>query len=591
MILFNRNFPNGVSEANVHLYCYRNWVEGCPKSKAFHMEQAIRLLWPETLSSGKKGYIWSDWAYRRLESWCANEFQTWWGPSSSGKSTDAGVLCLTHWLSAPDCTTVIVCSTTKDMLERRIWREIVRFHSMYRGKLPGKLRKTPLGITLEAADSVEGENTINGLFAIAIQKGTTAEAVGNIIGIHNDYNVLIIDEMQATKQAAVEAYDNLSTGKESKFLGMGNPVSRLDPLGIASEPIKGWNSVNPEMESWKTKKGVTLYFDGLKSPAITEPNKFFFLLNKAQIESMAIDPGRDSPRFWSQRRGFVPPEGLTETVLTESFIQRFNMTKTAKWVDRYDMVFGLDPSFSGGGDRCVLVPAKVGDAIITPDSGIPYTVKLVEFCEPINIELKITTGEPLTFYLAGEVTNKLEQFGAKIDQLAIDTTGSQRTLSDIIDRQNNDGLCCHRVNFGEKASELPAGSEDHVPSNQIYKDKVTELWFMVREFGKNQQIRGLSNQAAKEFCQRECDPRMDTRNLLRVESKREMKKRTGGKSPDTADACVCVLDFVRFRLGIHPGDGKNNKSLFFKQQEIDTWEKAEETNYDENQMNQWEIMV
>jgi hypothetical protein len=32
-----------------------------------------------------------------------------------------------------------------------------------------------------------------------------------------------------------------------------------------------------------------------------------------------------------------------------------------------------------------------------------------------------------------------------------------------------------------------------------------------------------------------------------------MKQRTGGKSPDTADACVVGLDIVRQRINVHPG--------------------------------------
>src|SRR3990167_2477526 len=270
---YGMHFSDETSDATIELFMYRYSAKDW-QQKAFHMKNVIVMLYPESLPFGRKGYLWSPWANRRLESWCRNNRQTWIGPSSSGKSTDAGMLVLVHWLSAPDKTTIQVCSTTQNMLEKRI-------------------------------------------FGKAVLKGTVEQSTGDMIGIHNDYNVLVIDEMQSTRRAAVEAEANLSTGREFKFLGMGNPVSRLDPLGEYSAPVDGWESVNPSMEEWKTKKGVTLFFDGRKSPAITEPDgkeRYFFLLNQDQIDDVASSDGINSVKFWSQRIGFMPPEGLQNTL-------------------------------------------------------------------------------------------------------------------------------------------------------------------------------------------------------------------------------------------------------------------------------------
>ncbi len=542
---YGHEFPDGTPWASIHLWCYRNHDPEIMLTRAQHFEFAIRNIWPESMPNGDKGYIWSDWARRRLESWVNNEYQTWWGPSSSGKSTDAGIFALTEWLAAPNKTTITVCSTTKDMLERRIWREIVRFHSMCKGILPGERKKQPPQINYIDPDDPAGENTINAIFAVAVQKGTTAEAVGNMVGMHNDYNILIIDEMQATRQAAVEAYDNLSTGIESKFLGMGNPVSRLDPLGRASEPVGGWNSISPEDDEWKTNRGVTLYFDGLKSPAIHQPKKYFFLLNKKQIDMMAKDPGRDSPRFWSQRRGFVPPEGLTQTVLTESFITKFKMAEKATWTTSYTMVAGLDPSFSAGGDACVLYPAKVGKMT----DGITG----IEFQESVHINLKLSEGVPMTFSIAHDVIKYCRDNAIELKHLGVDVSGQQSSIADVIDREAKD--VCHRVHFAAEAGKHPVSMEDDRPANEAYKNKMTEMWYQVREFGRNGQVRGLGYQAAEEFCQRIVSEKLDVRGRIQLESKIEMKARTGGKSPDDADAASICIEVMRTMLGIVPGQG------------------------------------
>lgn len=547
MIAYGHEWPDETSDAQIHLWCYRHHDQRNKSmlAKHVHFELAIKALWPEILPSGKKGYVWNEWSYRRLYAWCYHDFQTWWGPSSSGKSTDAGVFALAHWYSAPDQTTITVCSTTKDMLERRIWREIIRFHTMLDGRVPGAHLRSKHCIQLEDPTSRDGENTINAIFAVAVQKGTTQEAVGNLVGLHNDYNVLIIDEMQATREAAVEAFDNLSTGKESKFLGMGNPSDRKDPLVKASEPKHGnWDLISPELEEWETKKGVCLYFDGLKSPGVRDPKKFWYLLTQKQIESMAVDPGRDSPRFWSQRRGFCPPDGLVEAVLSYSFIEKFQMARSdVRWRDSYITVAGLDPSFSSGGDRCVLQLAQLGQ-FDTGQMGL-------KFLPPNLINMKITAKEPLTFQLALDVIKILNAHGVDIKHLGVDCTGAQRAVADIIDRETR--RKCHRVIFSQKASDMRISLGDNTPACEVYRNKVTELWYQVREFGQAGQVAGLSKDAIDDFTMRHLISSGSTSALICIESKDDMKERTGGRSPDYGDAASILVDVVRSRLRVFAG--------------------------------------
>jgi hypothetical protein len=564
MIAYGLEFPDNTWEAAIHLYCYRYWDKDNPDmlEKHVHFGNAIKIALPEDLGNGRKGYVWSKWSDDRIKAWCYNEFQTWWGPSSSGKSTDAGLFCLFHWMSAPDRTTVMVCSTTKDMLDRRIWREIVRYHSLLKKlhgekKIPGTRSRQPPTITLDDPNSAEGENTINAMFAIAIQRGTVEEAVGNIVGVHNDYNVLIIDEMQATRKAAVEAFDNLSTGREAKFLGMGNPVSRLDSLGQYSEPTKGWNSISTDDESWETKKGRCYYFDGLKSPGVDNPEKFHFLLTRKQIDTMAIDPGSDSPRFWSQRRGFVPPEGLTMRVFTENYANKFDIKKRATWKTKPVFAISLDPAFSTGGDRAVLTPMKIG--VFDNDmTGIELQKQI-----PVNLEL--SHSQPLVYTLADSVIKHLILLGLTPNELSLDTTGAQRALADIIDKEwnvtkfkrnpmNSTGWDkCFRVGFAGSASNKPISTEDTTSACDAYRNRVTELWYIVREFARNNQLRGMGDEAFEQFCSREVLD--DGREKISVETKKAMKNRTGGKSPDHADSIAVGVEYVRVKLGIIPGTG------------------------------------
>jgi len=557
---FGREFPDEASMASVHLWCYRHHIADDPDmlTKHEHFKAAIDLLFPEKFSNGETGFVWSEWEERRSLAWVTHEYQTWWGCAASGKSTSAAVYALMDWISAPNETTVTVCSTSLEALRQRIWREILRYHGLLRQQDPsvfGNVRRQPPMLSYEPEEQDGQASTINAMFGIAIPEGDDENAMRNAFGKHNRYNILILDEMQMMHPAAANAYDNISTGGiENKFLGMGNPWSRLDGLGKASEPKDGWNSISPEMEQWETKKGVCLYFDGLKSPGIKDPKKYHFLLCQKDIDSMMVDPGPDSPRFWSQRRGFCPPEGLVETVLSENFISKFNMKDSINWRDRPRYCAGLDPSFSAGGDKAVYTPAKVGLAT--------NGKQVIQLLPPENINLQLTQdGEPLVYVLAHNVIEKLIRDGITPSDLTIDTTGAQRALADIIDiewqqrmKDNKDlgSGRCHRLSFGGKASDKPLNMQDDTPCCELYGNKVTELWMMMREFGLNDQIRGLSDQAAIEFCMRTVLGSIKGGRIV-VEPKSEMKVRTAGHSPDTADSNVCVIEHVRFMIGIIPG--------------------------------------
>jgi len=544
---YGLEFADGVNELSVELFCYlagRTQEQG-GVGRATHMMNAITILWPEQMADGRPGFVPSEWTYRRINSWCRHKektstgclkgWETWWGPSSAGKSTDAGVIALVDWLAAPDRTTTTVCSTTREMLRDRIWAEMIKYYLMLEGALPGHYVQSKMRITYGQDNS---KNCIRG---IAIKQGAIKDAVANVIGIHNERNRLIIDEMQGTPTAAVEAADNLSTGKEFTFLGMGNPVSRLDPLGQYSEPLGGWDTISSSFDEWQTKNGWCTYFDGLKSPAIANPKKYFFLLNKDDIDALATQVGRDSPRFWTQRRGFVPPEGLAETVMTEAYVQKFQICREPIWESDYVTVAGCDPSYSSGGDNCILYPADVGKLLRGPVG--------ICFREPIPIQFEISSGEPMTYFLMEKISEHCKKLGIPPRMLAIDITSAQRMLADVLEKEWGPGI--FRVEFGGSASDLPASSEDPRPGKDVYKNKVTELWYTMSIYARSNQVRGLSVKAAQQFCGRLLVTK-DVRHIC-IETKKEYKKRTSSESPDEADAAVCVVALVREKLGYHPG--------------------------------------
>jgi len=555
MIRYGKKFPDNVSDASVELYCYRyhnpNNAAMLPKHE--HFINAIKLLWPERYDDGTPGYIWSQWSYVRAKAWCDHNYQTWWGPAASGKSTDAAIFALTHWLSAPTKTTIIVCSTSMTDLKQRIWREIVRLWSLLKAMdvtVPGVKKEMPPTITYEPQIG-EAINTVNALFGIPIPRGTAEDAVKSALGKHNEYVCLIVDEMQLMHPAVEEGFDNVSAGnREAKFLGMGNPVSRLDSLGKASTPKIGWDSITTENESWETKKGMCFFFDGLKSPGVEDPERYFFLLTQKQIDQMIKDPGPDSPRFWTQRRGFCPPEGLTQTVMSETFVNQYGLKDSIHWIEKPKPIGGIDPAFSSGGDKAVFVLGLYGKAANR------LTCLLCK--DPINIPLELSANETMTDKLAGSIIKIMVTNAMCPSDITLDTTGAQSMLADVIDQKwlkmcdENSALKpgrCNRLSFGGKPSDLPFTTTDPTPCKDKFDRKVSELWYMARIFGMSDQLKGLSEQAVQEFCTRLTT---DRGTKIVLEPKKDMKERTGGLSPDTGDATVCLVDHFRKVCGITP---------------------------------------
>lgn len=573
-ILYNMKFDEYDHNGYIELYIWRNYdycksVGGTLLPRWQHMKNGIQILFPEkyyretgSYSMEQVGYVWNPWMEERCKSFCNVEydrrFQTWWGASATGKSTDAAVLALSMWLASPHNTTVMVCSTDRKALEQRIWREVVKYYKMRDGELPGELVRSKTAIYYD-----QNVDTLSGIFGIAVRQGTVDQAVSAIIGRHNTNVYLIIDEMQATLWAAVQAWDNLSSGiQDGGFLGIGNPMSKLDPLGAMSQPMDGWEKLSSENTEWRTKKGYCLYFDGLKSPGVTNPKKYPFLLTQRQIDEMSVDPGKDSPRFWTMRRGFLPPDGIIWAILNEKAMTEYHVQERAKWRSKPVRTCGIDPAYSSGGDKCILYPSDVG---MTSDG--EYAI---DHLEPIRIPLVAKEGELMLDTLCNDIIKQLRSLGISIVNTGMDCTGNQWMLADALEKNMGEqGML--RVKFTGTPTDDPISVQDPRPAKDLYHNFVTELWGRFGLYINNDMVRGLSDECCKQLCTRLMDFSSKDNRKVVIESKQILKDRLG-YSPDEADAAVVNGEVVRKVLGILPMNSKGASGTFTK----DSYEKEAE---------------
>jgi hypothetical protein len=381
--------------------------------------------------------------------------------------------------------------------------------------------------------------------------------------------LLIVDEAPGVREALFQACDNLSKNPEFKCLMMGNAESREDPHGRFSEPIYGWISVDPERDQeWETQggmaqgNGVCVFFDGRKSPAIAEEDgkkRYPFLINQDQIDA-ALDFYKtpDDPRFWSQSIGFWPPITLKRTVLDERLVNNNQVKERATWYTNFTQCAALDPSYEGG-DRKVFQPFKMGQ--LGPDEGYRWQI---EFGTPVELKISIKEDAEIHYQIVNQCVDLCELLKIPPGRFAIGSSGEGGGLLSIFRREWGPVV---GIEEGGAVSDRPISNTNPKACCEEYDRVVTELWFAVREFAVNGCLRGMPDEALREFYTR----RWDIQNhKVRLETKKELKNHFR-RSPDYGDVCGFCIELAR-RLGAIAGNKKREK--------VDPWGKKDQEEYD-----------
>jgi hypothetical protein len=395
-----------------------------------------------------------------------------------------------------------MASTTRDALSRRLWYYIQDLHARIRPRPDmtiGQALYSEYMIRLRAGDKK------NGIFGLAIEDGPEEEALHNLIGYHNTRVLLVVDEAQGTREAIFQACDNLAKNPEFKALLLGNAESREDPHGRFSEPSGGWLSVDPDSsEQWETRGGPArgvgccVFFDGRKSPAITEAGcerRFPFLINQRQIDdALAYHGSPDHPRFWSQSIGFWPPVGITQTVLDERIVINNHLREVAIWYTSFTQCAVLDPSYEGG-DRKVFLPFKMGEV----NSAEAQGSWRIQFGTPVELKISVRLDQEIHYQIFHQCVELCRSLHIAPERFALGSSGEGGGLLSIFRREWGPVA---GIEEAGKVIDRPISAVNPRPACDEYDRVVSELHFAVREFAINDALRNMPPEAIKEFCAR-----------------------------------------------------------------------------------------
>lgn len=489
-------------------------------SRGQHIKHCIAMLWPDVMNS------WNDWNELALWAWTNHNEIGVTGCAAAGKTFTFTLLSLIEFLACPMGTRVALTSTTVPSLRGRVWAEMMKF-----------VRPVSPLFGLNIVDSqtkiqfTKGDDR-SAIIALAVDSGAIEQAVGKLQGVHLPRMVVMADEAAQTNPAIFSARANLEVGTDFyHFVAIANASSMYDPHGLFCEPKMGWGSVNDSDEYWETKSGVCVRFDGLKSPNVKAGRLIYpYLFGQDNIDTIKKNFGEGSLEWWSYVRGYWTQGGARNTILDSATINDSGAREKIVWAGGgLTHLAALDPAFTNDGDDCILRFATMGPG--TDDK------MMLSLTDTIRLNLMEDENYPLFYQIADQTIEELNKRGIKPEHFAIDATGAGAGIADIISQRWKNGF--NRVGFGGSPTDAPISMEDSRPAKEVYSNRVSQLWGQIRTIVVAGRLRGLDDQTARELCARIYSLRNEK---MLLESKKDLKKRTKGNSPDRADALALLVE-------------------------------------------------
>lgn len=530
-----------------------------------HRREIIRAFWP-----GEEWHLWSE---RRIRSISYSNFVIWQGSAGGAKSADAAKMALEYWMEAPYETAVVVCSTTKAALRKRIWAEVVSHHKQLDPKKYGHV-----GDLLDTECIVRWTpgDVKHGIFGVAVEDGPVEDAVNNIIGFHPKRYFLILDEMQGVNEAIMSPrlLSNIRKNPEAKFLGMGNPSSLMSLLCRHATPLDGgWPNLEKFSDQWEIDshgfkgKGVALFFDGRRSPASLDPEfarRNPWMINKEMIDAdlAAVNGNENDPTFMEQSIGWPPEKGLESTVLDASILVQFRCQQKPVWTEGFTACAALDPAFNGG-DKAILRFGKRG--FVRDDSGARWVIDMGgNDWEEVPIDS--ASKRPIHYQISDYVKGRCSGRGIPATECAVAAAGEGGGLVSIMQMEWGPVVA---IEEGGRPSDRVA-DERGKTAKEKYDTRASELCFGLRDFALGNGIRGLDDKAADQACKRVtfekqgkwcAEPKCGSKGRKDASSRavKGFKERLG-YSPDHFDSAIILVEHCRLK-GAEPAFGQTSPKL------------------------------
>lgn len=451
----------------------------------------------------------------------------------------AAIWALLWWSVDPANTMVALTSTSRTRLRQRIW-PILRHHHSSAVDLHTGQRLAFAGEPVDYKTSIEYQrgDDKHAIVALAIEKGETSKAVAHLKGLHAPRMMLIVDEADATAEGIFEVIPNWRKGcREFQVLILSNASeTHINPFGRASEPVDGWKSISVDSKSWSTRgvsewqlpPGRCYHFDGFKSPNVTgKKTKWNFLYSWEDYQSAVNDPEyQNTLQYWLFDRGFWPPAGVSNTVFTESLIERCGGTDVPTILDTPTILAFLDPAYDG--DDAILRIGRLATLRLSDSEA----KKALLLGERYILDPARDADKEKEYNIAHHAMEVCRVHNVEPQNFGIDTIGGGRAAAAIMATEWSNRI----IRFASNALPDEAMASVAKYSDDREFDRMTTAhWWFARELLEANQLKGLQKWEIMQFCRRTYALRG---RVIVLQSKAEYKAGNSGRSPDDADAVV-----------------------------------------------------
>lgn len=368
---------------------------------------------------------------------------------------------------------VLTTAPTARQIKSVLWAEIARLHAAARVELGGELLSTELHVDRK-------------LKWMAL--GIPASEEVRFQGHHAEDLLVIFDEAAGIAPEIYTAAAGNLTSMNARFVLIGNPTS---PSGKFFEYSKdpNWHKIQ---------------ISAFDSPAVVDPQRYPYLVNRKWIDERRAEWGESSPMYQARVLGQFPVEG-EDTLIPLNWVER----AVRRWKDsekRDQLVsdhiyLGVDVARYGM-DRSVI-------AVFQPNK---------------VLKLRKLVGKDTTA-LVQLITQEVQEAGRKLFQIAVDDTGVGGGVVDM----------CRRLGY----PVLPIAAQQRPQNRRLFKRLRHELLWNLREFFRCDEL-AIPPDDALLGQLTSLRYSIDESGIIQIESKEDMRSR-GLPSPDEVDAVALAL--------------------------------------------------
>ena len=486
------------------------------------------------------------------------------GAASCGKTFSPSAWALLDWVLDPEWTRVQVVSNSEDHVKKNLFGDLVRLHQEAVLELPGKIDSESISLDKKRA---------MGIFVLTIPGGPTAR--GKLKGAkmknrpphplfgRSSRLRVILDEAQEIAPNIWDDVPNLLASVDNstehiKILAAANPKAEFSRYGLNCKPTGGWESITDEQDEWESETGWhVISINAMRTENVMQQKTIFpRMITFEGVQKIIRSQGRgnsDHPNCYTYIYGRFPKTSLMGAVIKAEHIRR----SEGEWIfdEATRSVAGNDPAYTG--DSPTLATGRVGRAIGWIDAaGVRHTLERPRTVVQVDAVGVLERGDMQD--MASDILERCRQLSIRPNCFGIDRTGLGQGVHDIVRRQwrakvgivdsPNELVGIIGIHYSESATEHRVCEEDTETPKEMYDRIATELYFAAAKLLEHDCVRfgrGIDPKVYEQLAARQGGMQPGLGRKLTLEKKDVFKARTGGHSPDEADAVTIMLHVAR----------------------------------------------